>query len=137
MLHFFLLYFWPHKAIRGHYWNFWLNFPQAFKMIQFIKFRYLGLLGHPKTFFGNTLNMNFMKIQSHVFKSGKFTFLEKSGNFIINEGKKSGSFVIVFICYIFRIHPENFARAFGARILKYFLEYLARPFAARKFHYYS
>ena len=50
---------------------------------------------------------------------GKSTFLEKirekSGNFIMNQGKKSGNFFIVFI--FFRISLENFARAFDARIL--------------------
>ena len=54
-------------------------------------------------------------------RQGKWTFLEKirekSGNFILNQGKKSGNFVIAFFCYLKYFSQKKIARAFGARIL--------------------
>ena len=55
------------------------------------------------------------KIRFQIRESqGKSTFLgkirEKSGNFIINQGKISGNFVIVFISYFYEF-PRNISLA--------------------------
>ena len=64
---------------------------------------------------------NFKVTFSNQGKSGKIgIFGENQGKirkFHYESRKKSGNFVIIFICYLFGIFVENFARAFGAGIL--------------------
>ena len=67
---------------------------------------------------------NFKVPFSNQRKSGKIDLFgkirEKSGNFIFNQGKKSGNFVIEFISYFYDF-PKKITRAFGVRILTEFL----------------